>query len=34
MSLYLNCVVSSLIAYELVHEQIFLLGFSLFIKQA
>ena len=34
MSLRLNYVVSSLIAYEFVHEQIFLLGIGLFIKQA
>jgi len=30
----LNCCVSSLIAHELVCEQIFLLGLDLFIKRA
>ena len=34
MSLCLNCCVSSLIAHELVREQIFLLGLGLFIKRA
>ena len=34
MSQYLNNFVSSLIAHELIREQIFLLEISLFIKQA
>ena len=34
MSLCLNCCVSSLIAHELVCEQIFLFGLGLFIKRA